>query len=105
MLFTVQSDGLKMETRWEKLAIPNFSEFTDKPHNTQRGKGLTFLRSCLPDQEADQQPAQEVDPEEAPTFSVSISIKNLLKFLATNLANTTTIACMSSRLTSDTARY
>ncbi|KAH8081492.1 checkpoint protein Hus1/Mec3 [Filobasidium floriforme] len=70
MLFTVQSDGLKMETKWEKLAIPNFN------------------------QEADQQPAQEVDPEEAPTFSVSISIKNLLKFLATNLANTTTIACI-----------
>jgi hypothetical protein len=105
MLFTVQSDGLKMETRWEKLAIPNFSMSTAKPDDVQQGKGLTCMRTCLADQEADQQPAQEVDPEEAPTFSVSISIKNLLKFLATNLANTTTIACMSSRLTSETARY
>ena len=94
-----------METRWEKLAIPNFSMSTAKPDDIQRGKGLTCMRTCLADQEADQQPAQEVDPEEAPTFSVSISIKNLLKFLATNLANTTTIACMSSRLISGTARY
>ena len=26
MSFTLQNDGFKMETKWDKLAIPNFSK-------------------------------------------------------------------------------
>lgn len=96
MSFTLQNDGFKMETKWDKLAIPNFS----KSPRMSRTMLMQILIDMIPltDQEADEEPHQDVDGEgeEVPTFSVSISLRNLLKFLATNLANTTTIACKST---------
>lgn len=94
MSFTLQNDGFKMETKWDKLAIPNFSKSPRMPQTML----MQILIDLIPltDQEADEEPPQDVDREEVPTFSVSISLRNLLKFLATNLANTTTIACKST---------
>jgi len=81
----MQKDGFRLATKWERLAIPNFGK-TDALRYADMLSDQTVL--IIGPEAATNEPVDELE-----MHTVSISIKNLQKFLATNLANTTTIAC------------
>lgn len=121
LTFSVENDGMQLDTTWTNLSIPPFSELRPRALRAESHTDNARATNSESTDDAEPRPTQLANldltesqktrraqdakgnvadgaAERAPTdqmFQVTIGTKSLLKFLSTNVSNSGTIACES----------
>ncbi|KAI5451232.1 Checkpoint protein hus1 [Naganishia albida] len=109
LTFSVENDGMQLDTTWTNLSIPPFTSTSNANEDAEPQEASQLANPA----NLDLTESQEVnkarngkhtarlsngDPEDQPAsdqmFQVTIGTKSLLKFLSTNVSNSGTIACI-----------
>ncbi|GHJ87485.1 hypothetical protein NliqN6_3887 [Naganishia liquefaciens] len=96
LTFSVESDGMQLDTTWTNLTIPPFTTNSESNDDAERPSQLANL-DLTESQKARRAQGADAVKARAPSdemFQVTIGTKSLLKFLSTNVSNSGTIACI-----------